>query len=500
MINRVQKIRFYPDKLDFGIYLGLLLWITIIETLDVSGGWDTYFPCAGALCISQLPVLVFAWKKEDWNRTLTAATYRKYWIICFAVYLPLLAVGSSLMLDGTDIWEVVLSGAVCAFGLEMILLGNHYYARRVSNARWIQRLSLEKAIFISLTFIALVLAAMAVSSLGNPLYHKKEQLLIGFEFDPIKVFSNFGTFLSYAGQLLLMYLSGYFLFLINSRILVRGVLKKKGILLYLLGTMAVVGIFYPFLGQMLAALPFGKQLGGVFSQNPFVLENAFGAVNVLLVSLPVLLAINWSRQNTLIVALEKEKAQAELDLLRQQLNPHFFFNTLNNLYALSLQRSQETPEVILQLSDLMRYVIYKAREPYVMIGDEVRYLQDYLQLQSIRLKGKLDLSFELDIRDETFRIAPLLLIVFIENAFKHGIEPVGNGFLQISLKTVDRKLYFTCRNAFEPEAQHGTGIGLANLQKRLHLLYPGKHRLYIKNESPVFRAELELENDAMPDR
>jgi LytS/YehU family sensor histidine kinase len=250
-------------------------------------------------------------------------------------------------------------------------------------------------------------------------------------------------------------------------------------------------------------LPFSKLLGGIFSQNPFVWENAFGAILILLISLPILLAVQWSRQNTRIVLLEKEKANAELDLLKQQLNPHFFFNTLNNLYALSLQNSKKTPEVILQLADLMRYVIYKASKPFVQITDEVQYLQDYLQLQSIRLKEKFELRFEVDIADEKFKIAPLLLIVFIENAFKHGIEPFsGNAILHVLLKSDNCKLYFTCENSFEPEAESQAGIGLDNLQKRLNLLYPGKHQLQIKKENTIFKAELELENYeyALPDR
>jgi sensor histidine kinase YesM len=504
MIKWSQKISFYGGILEFWLYLGLLLWIAIIEALNADGSWERYFITASALCISQLPVLVFTFKKEGWKKSLPPGKYRHYYFACFGIYLPILALVSSLLLDDRmKIWEIVLQGAVCSLGLEIILIANTYFDRQIMTARWVRRLSLEKAILISLTLIALTLSAMAVSSLDNPLYDSKEQLLIGFEFSLSKIIFRFGTFLGFAAQLLLMYLCGYVFFLINSRVLVSKVLKEKGAMLYILSSLAVVGIFYPLMGQLLSMLPFSKQLGGMFSRNPFVWENAFGVIIILLISLPVLLAAQWSKQNTRIVSLEKEKTQAELDLLKQQLNPHFFFNTLNNLYALSLQNSKETPEMILQLADLMRYVIYKAKEPSVQIADEVQYLRDYLQLQSIRMKEKFDLRFDVDMADENFKIAPLLLIVFIENAFKHGVEPAsGNAFLHITLKTARGKLYFLCQNSVEPAAENYSGIGLNNLQKRLHLLYPGKHKLQIAKESTKFKVELELESYdyAMPDR
>jgi sensor histidine kinase YesM len=483
------------------MYIGLLLWIAIGETLDSGGSWYQYVSLVSTLCLSQLPVLWFSWERAYLKKTIPLVKYRKYQVACFGIYLPLLALCSSLMLNmKTAIWEVVLSGAVYSLCLEIVLLSNHYYTERISTAGWIKRLSLSKAIFISILSIAFIFAALAVSSLDNPPDHTKNRL-IGFEFNLVMVLARFDTLVSYWLQLLFIYLCGYFFFVINSRFLVGKVLKNRGILLYILSTLAFIGIFYPFVGQMLAMLPFSKQVGWSLSNNPFEVDYAFGALNLLLITLPVVLTVQWYRQNTLIVSLEKEKAEAQLDLLKQQLNPHFFFNTLNNLYALSLRKSKDTPEVILQLSELMRYVIYKAKEPYVQIGEEVRYLQDYIRLQSIRLKEKFDLSFELEIREEEFKIVPLLLIIFIENAFKHGIERAsGKTFLHISLKTKDNKLYFSCHNSFESQTKDYIGIGLTNLQKRLQLLYPGQHHLEIKGEGGVFKAKLTLENYALPDR
>jgi LytS/YehU family sensor histidine kinase len=206
------------------------------------------------------------------------------------------------------------------------------------------------------------------------------------------------------------------------------------------------------------------------------------------------LATQWARQNNQIVSLEKEKTQTALDLLKQQLDPHFFFNTLNNLYALSLQQSKQTPESILQLSELMRYVIYKAKEPTVSIHDEIKYVQDYIDLQQIRLKKKLEVQFQQQVQPDAPRIAPLLLIVLVENAFKHGIEPAENNTsLHLHLKIENKQFYFSCINSVEGEPGSAPGIGLSNLSKRLSLLYPGKYMLETARENHTFKAKLQID-------
>jgi len=383
---------------------------------------------------------------------------------------------------------------MCSILLELLLAATVYYQQRIQQWRWVQRLSLERSVLISTTLIAVILAAMAVSSIGNPAYDKADGLLVGFEFDVRKLITHFGTFLSFTVQFLFIYLCGYFFFYINNRVLVPKVLKLRGVILYCLAGLAMVGIVYPIIAQLLALLPLNGRLGKIFADNPFAFENGFGAIVIILLSLPVVLALQWSKQNGQIISLEKEKAQTELDLLKQQLNPHFFFNTLNNLYALSLQQSKQTPESILQLSELMRYVIYKAKEPMVQVQEEIKYLEDYMQLQQIRLKRKPDVQFKQEIGDGTPPIAPLLLIVLVENAFKHGIEPAEEkAFLHLSLHTTANRLYFSCVNSFEQEVEKTAGIGLANLLRRLVLLYPGKHLLKTGIENHIFKAELELD-------
>jgi LytS/YehU family sensor histidine kinase len=277
-------------------------------------------------------------------------------------------------------------------------------------------------------------------------------------------------------------------------LLVAKVLKQKGIVIYVMSVFAAIAVLYPVMGQLLLLLPINRLLGGIFSDNPFILENAFGALVIVFSTLPVVLAMQWVKQNNRIVSLEKEKNRTELDLLKQQLNPHFFFNTLNNLYALSLQQSKQTPESILQLSELMRYVIYKGNDATVPVREEIKYVDDYMQLQQMRLRMPLDLQFTRNIDDDAQPVPPMLLIVFIENAFKHGIEPADSpAFLHLQLTCNDQQLYFSCENSFEPGVAGHAGIGLDNLRKRLALLYPGRHVIKTAVKNHTFKAEMQLD-------
>jgi len=391
---------------------------------------------------------------------------------------------------------VFISTALIAITLETMLIANQYYQKKVQHSKWIKKIGLENAVLITIILLAATISVMAVSSLNNPIYQRNGFRLVGFEFDINALWFNFGTFLGFFCQFLIMYLCGYLLFLINSRLLVSKVLKEKGLLIYLLVLSTAIAVLYPLLAQLLISLPINTVFGrSIFVTNPFELENAFGAFAIMLISLPVVLALQWGKQNNKILHLEKEKSQHELDLLKQQLNPHFFFNTLNNLYALSLQKSDKTPESILQLSELMRYTIYKGQEKSVKLSQEIDYIHDYIQLQQIRLQKTLHFEFDKQVTDDQIEIVPLLLIVFVENAFKHGIEPAeGEATLKLLLRANHNTLLFSCENSFDCEEKtKPKGIGIDNLRKRLELLYPNRYRLHITSIDHIFKAELKLQ-------
>ncbi|MEM9824368.1 MAG: sensor histidine kinase, partial [Bacteroidota bacterium] len=211
-------------------------------------------------------------------------------------------------------------------------------------------------------------------------------------------------------------------------------------------------------------------------------------------TIPLIVIIQWFQQNARIDTLERDKAEAELSLLKQQINPHFFFNTLNNLYALSLTKDKQTPEVILQLSELMHYVIYKGKEKEVAIREEVNYIQDYIKLQQIRLHQTLEVDWQLEIKSENLRLPPLLFITLIEIAFKHGIEPAeGPSFLYINLKSDAHSLTFICENSTEDKQKSNDGIGLLNLQRRLALLFPNRHKFDVKQTAETFKVTMSIQ-------
>lgn len=206
--------------------------------------------------------------------------------------------------------------------------------------------------------------------------------------------------------------------------------------------------------------------------------------------------IQWFFIKRRNLELEKITVKAELDILKNQLNPHFYFNTLNNLYGLAKRKSDKTPEVIMKLSEIMRYVIYKGKESKVSIEDEVNYLENYLELQEIRVNKTIDVNFEKNISNIEAVISPLLLITPVENAFKHGVDSlINDAFINIVLQEIDNELIFEVKNNFDKdEHNRGSGIGLENMRKRLELLYKNNYTLEISiNESDyLFKLKIHL--------
>ncbi|MEI7498911.1 MAG: histidine kinase [Bacteroidota bacterium] len=194
--------------------------------------------------------------------------------------------------------------------------------------------------------------------------------------------------------------------------------------------------------------------------------------------------------------VERQKIEAELRALKAQVNPHFFFNTLNSLYSLSLDKSDKAPELILKLSDLMRYVIYESKDDLVPIGKQLEFLQSYVYLERLRTDETLQVNFEVKGANFNHKVAPLLYIAFIENAFKHGSRAKkDHPFIHIvfNLEHEDR-VEFTIENMVErfPEQKSSGGFGLANVKKLLELLYPDKHDLKITESAKLYHVGLTI--------
>lgn len=218
---------------------------------------------------------------------------------------------------------------------------------------------------------------------------------------------------------------------------------------------------------------------------------------IFFLPIPVLFLIWIFEQWKWVQNLKAEKAKTELSLLRTQINPHFFFNTLNNLYALTVKNSKQAPDVILKLSDMMRYTIYEGEKETVALKDEIEYLNNYIELHKIRYKKSVEITFKHEI-DTSLTIAPLMYIILLENAFKHGIETLTeNAFIHINLHEDKDFIHFKIENNFDPkEVSETKGIGLTNLKRRLDLIYPKKHQLNSTKENNIYKTTLKISKHA----
>lgn len=203
---------------------------------------------------------------------------------------------------------------------------------------------------------------------------------------------------------------------------------------------------------------------------------------------------DWFEKDRYTRLLEKEKIQAELTLLRYQLNPHFLFNTINNIYYLAIIRSDKTADAILKVSELLRYVLDK-KEDSVSLEKEVNYLEEFINLQKFRFPDQV-VHFNVNVNGaiNNHQIAPLLLITFVENAFKHGDPGTSDDAVTINLDFNAGALHYKVKNRINqnPKKDPTTGIGLTNLKRRLTLLYPDAHSLRINTNEGYFEAELKI--------
>ncbi len=205
-----------------------------------------------------------------------------------------------------------------------------------------------------------------------------------------------------------------------------------------------------------------------------------------------------NRNQLQIKELENVQLNTELSLLKSQINPHFLFNSLNNLYGLILHnKNQVAAKNILSLSELMRYVLESSNQKEVVLHEEIRFINNYLDLERIRLPNRIDIRFDVSLSSDTIEISPLLFIPMIENAFKHGIDHhTQKAFLHFSLSVQGNELFFEAKNSLSDitiREEHVSGKGLINLQKRLDILYPNKHSLSIEKDKKTYAIILILD-------
>ena len=214
------------------------------------------------------------------------------------------------------------------------------------------------------------------------------------------------------------------------------------------------------------------------------------------------LSRGWFRlsdANNRLSQLQKENAEAELRVLKGQINPHFLFNSLNGIYSMSLSKADETPDTVLKLSEILRYVIYDTNSNQISLSKEVKFLQDYIDLQKIRSDSRAKLTFNINGDTDKFLIAPMLLLPLVENSFKHGVKgSPGKSYINIDLCVKDRDFSFTIENnrgeVDEIEGNEYKGIGIENVRKRLSMIYPGVHEFAVTDSKSFFRVCINIKN------
>ncbi|MCG8578714.1 MAG: histidine kinase [Bacteroidales bacterium] len=196
------------------------------------------------------------------------------------------------------------------------------------------------------------------------------------------------------------------------------------------------------------------------------------------------------------LSLVNQNLVNEMKFLKSQMNPHFLFNALNNIYSLSMLHSIKTPEMVLKLSAMLRYVLYESEDVKVKLGKEVDYIKNFIEFQRIKIEGIPNIHVDIDRADRMKMIEPMLLIPFVENSFKHSkIEDTDNGWISMTLTTSDKEINFEVSNSVPRQklaADKNSGIGVENVRRRLQYLYPGKHSVDIEVDEKEYKLILKV--------
>ncbi len=286
---------------------------------------------------------------------------------------------------------------------------------------------------------------------------------------------------------------------LNLYFLIPKFLKTKNYIFYtfwLLLLLALTSLFIQFLFvSLLNFRSFQEQFRTMFSSHFFTAAFYVG-VTALFKFVKDWLELQEMKFK--LSQIEREKLEAELNTLKSQLNPHFLFNCLNNIYSLALNNSPQTPEIILKLSDLMRHVLYESRENFIPVRYELDFLVNFIELQKIRLNSKIEISYEIQGTIPEKKVIPLIFEPFIDNAFKHGMRnPAAHPFLKALIRFETEMMHFKIENnygkAVQAKPSKNSGIGLKNIKKRLEFLYlPNEYSYQIVKTDDTFTVLLDV--------
>jgi sensor histidine kinase YesM len=262
-----------------------------------------------------------------------------------------------------------------------------------------------------------------------------------------------------------------------------------GIFILLLST----STFRFFVGEFMA-ITLEWDIQAAFIPSYFA-TTIFSGFFILMLSLPLWLIDNWFKKGELEQELKTYQLEAELRFLKAQVNPHFLFNALNNIYSLSFTQSSKTPEMILKLSDMMSYMLYDCKSEQVKLTSEIDYLHNYIALQQLKKEGEYNIEFETFGALNQISITPMLFIPFFENAFKHGnLDDTKIGWMKGELSVEENVLYFKMSNSYETKQKKEakSGVGLENIRDQLQLIFPNQHHIQITSNEEIFHVDLKI--------
>jgi two-component system LytT family sensor kinase len=280
------------------------------------------------------------------------------------------------------------------------------------------------------------------------------------------------------------------IFYLNAELLVPFLIYKKKYWAYFFSILALfitMMLFHGALFQVLVDRKFSFLKASAHNILPFIIT--------ITASIAYKTITDKAKQDAIANEKQKENLKTEVSFLRSQISPHFIFNVLNNIVALVRLKSEELEPTVMKLSSLMQYMLYQT-DKKVYLHEEIQYLQDYIDLQKQRFGDFIDVRINFETLSTEFIIEPMLLIPFVENAFKHGVGLIEDPVINIELHCKKNKLYFKVQNKYNEESNESkdktSGIGLANVRRRLSLLYPSKHNLIINKHNGYFYVSLDL--------
>lgn len=320
-------------------------------------------------------------------------------------------------------------------------------------------------------------------------------VLVAYSKEPLS-FYNLAVGLGYSG------LINISIFYINYTLLIPLLVKEnKKYGLYIISIILLM-VMMSFFKTVIASLHADTILrhinnnGGVeyIPISSYAITAVFVSGFFIVVSSMLKLGIDWFGNERTQRNLESEKKEMELQFLKSQLNPHFLFNSLNNIYSLAYQKSDKTADAILKLSEIMRYMIYESNDSWVSLSKEIEYVQSFIELQKLRFKDGAAVEFTMNGEIDNQQIVPLILISFVENAFKHGVANDPKNPIKINIIANQKILHFSITNKKNKyNKDEMGGVGLNNVERRLQLLYPDRYKLNIVNSATHYTSELMLD-------